>query len=128
MPWQWYKPNQGRQVRLTAIVAVVLFGLLAAVEVYVALGGYDLKVKLAAPEAVLAGVTVSGLYVLNRPRVADFLIDTQAELAKVSWPSRQQVLGSTWAVLLVVMLLGLYLLGLDKLVELLLRRLLGIYQ
>lgn len=128
MPWQWYKPNQGRKVRLAAILGVVLVSALAAMELYGALPGHGLHVKLGLPVLVLIALAGAGVYLLNRNRLADFLIDTEAELGKVSWPSKQQVLGSTGLVLALVVLLGLYLLGLDKVMDFFLRRLLRIYQ
>ena len=124
MPWQWYKRNQGRKVRLAAIVAVGLVAALAASETYTGLADtarYSAQLRLGVPAVVLVGLGAAGVYVLNRPRVADFLIETEGELAKVSWPSKQQVFGSTGAVLLLVLLLGLFLLAVDWGVEKLLR-------
>jgi preprotein translocase subunit SecE len=46
----------------------------------------------------------------------DLLIDTQAELGKVSWPNREQLTRSTTAVLVSVVLIGLFLLVVDLLV------------
>jgi preprotein translocase subunit SecE len=45
--------------------------------------------------------------------VIDLLIDTEAELKKVSWPGREELIRSTTAVLVSIVLLGLYLLGVD---------------
>jgi len=131
MPWQWYKRNQGRKVRLAAVVLVVLLAVLAAVEAY---GGfadpdrYSPQVRLGVPVVVLALLVGAGLYLLNRPRVADFLIETQSELDKVSWPTKQQVLGSTGAVLLLVLLVAVYLFGLDWAVDRVFRKVLHIFQ
>jgi preprotein translocase SecE subunit len=128
MFWQWYKPNQGRRVRLTAAVTVAALAALTAMEVYVWLTGYGVELRLAVPLVALAAIVVGGLYVLNLPVVAEFLIDAESELAKVSWPSRQQVLGSTGTVLVVVLILAMFLVGMDMLVGLFLRRVLGLYQ
>jgi len=131
MPWQWYKPNQGRKVRLVAGIAVALVGLLAAGEVYIALADptrYSQQIRLAVPVVILLAAVAAGLYALNRARVADFLIDTESELAKVSWPSRQQVLLSTGAVLVLVLMLVMYLLVVDKAVDFLLREVLPVYR
>lgn len=38
-------------------------------------------------------------FVLNKPRIADFLIATEIEMRKVSWPSRREIIGSTWIVI-----------------------------
>lgn len=131
MLWHWYKPNQGRKVRLVGTVAVALLATLAAAETYMGLADpkrFPLEVRLAAPVVVLVALVALGLYALNRPRVADFLIETESELAKVSWPTREQVMGSTGAVLVLVLLLGVYLLTVDKLVDVLLRQVLRVYR
>ena len=131
MPWQWYKRNQGRRVRLAAVVAVVLLAALAAAETYSGLADtarYSTQLRLGVPAVVLVGLVAAAVYLLNWPRVADFLIETESELSKVSWPSRQQVLGSTGTVLVLVFLLGAFLLGVDKAMDYLLRTVLHIYQ
>jgi preprotein translocase SecE subunit len=128
MFWQWYKPNQGRRVRLTGAVTVAVLAALAAWEVYNGLAGYGVQVRLAVPLVALAAIVVGGLYARHLPVLAEFLIDTESELAKVSWPSRQQVLGSTGTVLVVVLILAMYLVGMDMIVGWFLRRVLGLYQ
>jgi len=128
MFWQWYKPNQGRRVRLTATVTVAVLGTLAALEAYTLLVGFGTHVRLAVPLVALAGIVGVGVYLLNWPRVADFLIEAESELAKVSWPNRQQVLGSTGTVLVLVLLLAVYLVGMDLVVDVFLRWVLKLYQ
>jgi preprotein translocase subunit SecE len=46
----------------------------------------------------------------------DLLIDTQAELGKVSWPNREQLTRSTTAVLVSIVLIGAFLLVIDLLI------------
>jgi len=128
MFWQWYKPNQGRRVRVTAAVTIAALAALAALEAYARLAGFGIQVRLAAPVLALAVIVAFGIYVLNWPRVAEFLIDAESELAKVSWPNRQQVLGSTGTVLVLVLLLAIYLVGMDLLVDLFLRWVLRLYR
>ncbi|MBI4835144.1 MAG: preprotein translocase subunit SecE [Planctomycetes bacterium] len=53
------------------------------------------------------------LVVLNKPKTAEFLIESEAELKKVSWPSRQQYTGSSVAVIISVVVLGLFLVSAD---------------
>ena len=55
-------------------------------------------------------------------RVVDLLTDTQSELAKVSWPSRDQLVRSTTAVLVSIALLGVFLLCVDQVIALLVDR------
>ncbi len=37
--------------------------------------------------------------VFNRPNIVDFMIATEAEMKKVNWPSKKEVIGSTWVVI-----------------------------
>jgi len=127
MFWQWYKPNQGRRVRLTATITVAAIAALAAMEVYIGLVGFGIQVRLAVPIVAAVGILGVGIYLLNLPVLAEFLIEAESEFAKVSWPSRQQVLGSTGTVLVVVLILAIYLVGMDMVVDLILRRVLGLY-
>lgn len=54
------------------------------------------------------------LYLFFRhPRIGEFMIETETEMVKVSWPSKQELRGSTIAVVIAVILLGLYLLLID---------------
>jgi preprotein translocase SecE subunit len=50
---------------------------------------------------------------LRRPRIADLLIETEAELLKVTWPKGSEVWNASMVVLVSVVLLGLYLAGVD---------------
>ena len=51
---------------------------------------------------------------LNRPRAAEFLIDTQGEMKRVSWPTRREWIGSTIVVIVLVMILSFFLFGVDS--------------
>jgi len=49
--------------------------------------------------AIVAFFTVLMYWRLNKPRIADFMIATEAEMKKVNWPSRREIIGSTWVVI-----------------------------
>jgi preprotein translocase SecE subunit len=51
--------------------------------------------------------------VINLPVFADFLIATEAEINKVSWPARKSVIQDTIVVLVTVVLLTFFLFGVD---------------
>ena len=61
--------------------------------------------------AALLLLTVSiGVYVLvNHQRVVEFLISTEAEMGKVSWPTKQEVFNNSLVVIIVTILIGIYL-------------------
>jgi preprotein translocase SecE subunit len=133
-----YRPAQGTYARIgtaAALLLVCLFGsyrfysLLAAGTTgqFTALG---MKVPYAAVVAgglfVLMGAFVwlvtfgpqtglKGLDGVTRKWI-DLLIDTEGELRKVSWPTRDDLVNSTAAVLVSIALLGAFLVSMDYLV------------
>ncbi len=58
-------------------------------------------------------------------RIKQFLKDVKVEIKKVVYPSREELVGSTWVVIITVFLIAFYLgiidIGLSKLVKALLR-------
>ena len=52
---------------------------------------------------IAAGVIVFfGLliyFLLNKPKVVDFMIAVEAEMKKVNWPTKKEIIGSTWVVI-----------------------------
>jgi len=48
---------------------------------------------------VIAFVGILLFWLLNKPNVADFMIATEAEMKKVNWPSKKQVIELTWVVI-----------------------------
>jgi len=61
----------------------------------------DIRLYVQAAVAVALLLTGGGLlwWILNKPRVADFLIATEAEMRKVNWPTSSEIIGSTWVVI-----------------------------
>jgi preprotein translocase subunit SecE len=57
-------------------------------------------------DVIVAGLfyflALGALYLVNAPRAVDFLIATESELRKVSWPSRPDLLRQTVVVLTTV--------------------------
>lgn len=62
---------------------------------------HDIVLYIQAATAVLIlGVFSLVLWItLNKPKMVDFMIATEAEMKKVNWPSRQEVIGSTIVVI-----------------------------
>ena len=95
-----YKPNQGRIVRQVSFLTFALLGVLSAWElqrssVLAWLGNSSYLVMVA-----LSAVVVWIAYrLVNYSVFADFLISVEAEMNKVSWPSRTEL----WRASLVVM-------------------------
>ncbi len=101
-----YKPGQGYWTRVgTAISAgvLVLWGVYWATqsELSQMLGNSDHRLFIQAAVAVGLIVVAAGVlwWVLNKAKVVDFMIATDAEMRKVSWPSWHELVGSTWVVI-----------------------------
>ena len=104
-----YKPGQGKWLRWSTV---------GAATVIVGIGSYWLGFReqhLAPLELQwrLIPVTVWILlcawltfWFVNSPRYGEFLIMTESEMRKVSWPSRREVVNSTKVVILLTFGLG----------------------
>jgi preprotein translocase subunit SecE len=95
-----YKRTQGRIIR-----QVTFFALLLAI----ALGAWRLNelahtplVKYAIPFALLVAGGWFVYRLVNLPRFADFLIGVEAEMTKVSWPTRHQLIRSSIVVIVTI--------------------------
>ena len=64
---------------------------------------------------ILAAICFVTHQILNRPQVADLLINTETELHKVTWPGWNEVVQGTIAVTGMVVVLFLFLTGVDLL-------------
>jgi len=99
-----YKRSQGRIARQVTFAAIVLM---------VALGAWSLKGFLTQSVSNLTTVYVASTAVLvlgmwlafrlvNMPRFADFLIAVEAEMNKVSWPTRTELVRSSIVVIFTI--------------------------
>ena len=55
----------------------------------------------------------------------NFLKESYFELKKASWLTRQEAIGSTWAVIMLVTLLSIYVAGIDFVLSIILGSILG---
>ena len=98
-----YKPNQGRIVRQVSFLSFALLGCLSAWELQRSsllsgLGNSSYIVMV-----VLAAVLVWVSYrLVNYSVFADFLISVEAEMNKVSWPSRVELWRASVVVMFVI--------------------------
>jgi preprotein translocase SecE subunit len=121
-----YRADQGRHVRMAAFWSVVFFlvfgcrflhdVLIQWASLREPLGGIRIPVvavNLSPAFLVSFLVFLAGLVVIQRwqqrPKVADLLIDTEAELKKVTWPSGTDVWNASMVVIASVVLLGAFL-------------------
>jgi len=50
-------------------------------------------------------------------RIGGFLSDVKQEMSKVSWPSREELIGSTYVVLILSGIMAVYIFGIDTLLS-----------
>lgn len=123
-----YKKNQGRLTRqLTAGSIIVAIALGAWAMMQTVLADVEPSVRY----AVAGGIALLGVWfayrIVNYPIFADFLVDVEGEMAKVSWPSRDELKRATIVVLVTMFLLSFVLFAYDLLWQQILRAI-GILQ
>jgi len=121
-----YKEDQGRHVRMAAFWSLVAFLIFGCTYLHEILGQFEaLRTALAGIRIPVVGVDFSPAFIVSflifsggllliyrwqqRPKVAELLIDTEAELKKVTWPKGQEVMNAALVVILSVILIGLFL-------------------
>ena len=114
-----YKRGQGKYTRVTTFVAIMVVGVVGAVVLSAKLAGYRSTespyLRFGIPTALVAILGLFMLWMVNRPRSADFMIVTEGEMKKVSWSSRKEVIGSTKVVIVTAFMLAGILFGVDLL-------------
>ena len=126
-----YKKDQGRMARMAAFWSLAFLLLFGCTTLHTLLatrvdslgrelGGLVIpivSVKVNGSFLITGGLFLAGMIVLHRwqqqPKVADLLIETEAELRKVTWPTMQQVINSSAVVIICVLILMGYLAGAD---------------
>lgn len=107
-----YKRNQGRIARQVTCATVWVVFALGAWRVWLSLTGGSGYRYLIAGGILALGVWL-GYRVVNIPQFADFLIAVEAEMNKVSWPSRGELIRSSVVVIFVIFLLASVLFAYD---------------
>ena len=110
--YQW---KQGKVLRRCTAGAIVLACLLASQALYHSVL-YD-NMGTTAAYWVVGAINLIGVWVafraINYPPFADFLIDVESEMAKVTWPSWSELQRATVVVLITMFLFSLLLFGYD---------------
>jgi preprotein translocase SecE subunit len=118
MPFGLYKPGQGQLARGISAAALLALGIWAAFETHSWMADQALRrywyVGYWVPAMALLAFVGCAYFVANSPKLADFLIDTELEMKKVTWPTYREVLGATVVVIVVVILLGAFLFVVDR--------------
>ena len=121
-----YKRELANRSRIAAAVSIAILTVMGAnwlkglfVDTGTAFLGITWGQIIAA--VFVIGSVIGIAYLVNSRKCVDFLIETEAELAKVSWPSRKEFLGATAVVLFTMFFLALYLFILDLILSKLLK-------
>ncbi|KAA5545130.1 preprotein translocase subunit SecE [Roseiconus nitratireducens] len=104
-----YKPNQGRIVRQATVAAIWVIVAVGAWRLYISLSDSLENNALAVgiPAAILLAGLWLGYRLVNWPRFADFLIAVEAEMKKVTWPSREEVKRASIVVIVTIAILAI---------------------
>ncbi len=125
-----YKPIQGWHARLWTGLILGTILLVGVWRLYSEMDGMSLTGPLAGQEIYVrnafcgllaAGFAWSAFRLVHYPPFADFLIATQTEMKKVSWISRDDLRRATIVVIVTVLILSLFLFGIDQIWILLLQ-------
>ena len=140
MNFKYYKEGQGAIVRWVAGGGLAILALMGCISLYnfiplydpattpprltfwgqslarVPFFGFAINIGMIISFLVFLAVLVAiYLLLVNRPSSADFLIETDIELKKVSWPPKHEYWGSSTAVIVSVLIIGIFLLTVDSL-------------
>ena len=112
----FYKPTQGLIVRrLTALAVAVIIGL-GCWRLSGFLPGL-VENRLVAAIAIPGVLLLAGLWfafrLVNWPKFADFLIAVEAEMNKVTWPSKDELVRASIVVIFTIFFLAITLFAFD---------------
>jgi len=110
-----YRRSQGKVARQLTFSAMAVAVAVGAWLISVT-GESNLSVY-GVPLVLLVGGVWACYRIVNVPRFADFLISVEAEMKKVSWPSRAELYRASVVVIIVIFLLAAILYGYDILLN-----------
>ncbi len=122
-----YKRSQGRITRQVTFAAVALTIASGLWRLSTLLASKGAEIQFGVPLVLLAIGLWATYRLVNVPAVADFLIAVEAEMNKVSWPSRTELFRSSMVVLIMMFALAFILAFYDIFWKLILQKVLGIF-
>jgi preprotein translocase subunit SecE len=108
-----YKRSQGRITRQVTFAALALTIALGLWRLSTILAGKGVEYQFAVPGLLLLVSLWACYRAVNLPAFADFLIAVEAEMNKVSWPTRPELIRASIVVLLVMFFITAVVFGLD---------------
>jgi len=114
-----YKRTQGKIARQATLIAMWVLISIAAYQLYQQLEAYATMVRYQIHLLLPIALVVVGFWVayrlINWPTFADFLIAVEAEMNKVTWPSKAELWRSVVVVIALIFILALLLFAFDLL-------------
>ena len=108
MVFNIYKRGQGTHTRLCSAFGIAIIIGLGCLRLYSKLEATDLGLwvvtMVPAGTFILFGLLI--FWLVNKPKVADFMIAAESEMKKVSWSSRKEIVVSTLIVIVVVVVMA----------------------
>lgn len=101
-----YKRSQGRIARQVTFVAMAVIFALGAWRLKAIMFNASASLQYGLPLVVMSIGWWISYRLVNTPKVADFLISVEAEMNKVSWPSRAELARSVIVVIFTVLFLA----------------------
>ena len=106
-----YKRGQGKYTRLGSAFGAAIIAGLGCFQLYNKLQAADvgLWVQTMVPASLFVVLSFLIFWFVNKPNIANFMIAAEAEMKKVSWSTRKEVIRSTKVVIFSVVMLGAFL-------------------
>ncbi|AGA24942.1 preprotein translocase subunit SecE [Singulisphaera acidiphila] len=108
-----HKPKQGQYARIYTAAGLGVVVALGLWRLYDALLSSSPAIRFGVPTAIGAAFAWFIFRLMEYPPFVEFLIATEAEMNKVSWTSRDDLYRATTVVLSTVVLMSVYLFGVD---------------
>ncbi|REJ67599.1 MAG: preprotein translocase subunit SecE [Planctomycetota bacterium] len=108
-----YKRNQGRIARQVTFAAAWILISLGAWRMSETYGLSDIHMRLTVPALLVLFGFWFAYRLVNLPTFAEFLIGVEAEMVKVSWPTRAELIRGSMVVLFTIFFLAALLYSYD---------------
>jgi preprotein translocase subunit SecE len=126
--WRIYKEGQGKWLRGSMAALIFLGAVVAVMNLNQILGRILGKTQFRIPGInwqldwlyvidgpILIGILAWAVYLYNKPKVVDFLIETENELKnRVTWPSRKEEVNASVVVVITVLIMMFFIFGIDQ--------------
>ncbi len=107
-----YKPGQGYYTRTLSFIWFLTLAAALTLWMWAELGAIRNHTVLwqGGSAIAMALVFIPLLWwIINKPKIADFMIATEQEMRKVNWPSQKEIIGSTAVVITGTLIMALIL-------------------